>query len=503
MRKATYLLILFSILGCSNLTQRKREVASFQEEKSPFEMMGASNTVGMGASLSFEDRISLHLERNQINFSDKSLGAKYFLSFDYFFPTNFSALNSKDDQFLVDAEKLIREWSNSYEHVFLVGVPHYSDEMPSLVRRYIKASRKNHPLRTVLDATGTEEMGPRVERLNELLHSLEKKLPNVHLSSFKPFYHYVERYLRVRRKQARHGKKLFHSPGYFFKDPLHINDKGQAFMFNELFLPSINKTLETSIPPMVVADLPENQVKGFLKKKLCAIENFMELDKCHYWIRLSDKSQYKLKNVKVHIPARFTEENTSLKLKASQSERLWEIIDLLDDQERRDALLNILAISELIDENGETAEAGLMINLVNEKQKLYLDLSKVLFFTTFPTFRNEENSNTFVNWGYDHWLSYKYLYNGFQYSGGYSDKTMMQRMSAPAPGTNYRIKVTVDKEKRTVLLNWRLYATIPDQTDEQSRLEYIPEPHNSILRKNPDDYPYLEYNLSFELDSLD
>lgn len=464
-------------------------------------MMGASNTVGMGSSLSYEDRLKLHLRKNPIKGITKSSGGRVFLSFDYFFPTNFSALNQENEDPSQRAREMVSKWSQDYREVFLVKLPHYSDRMPERVRTYFDKLDEHAPVKNVLEALNTPKMSPRVIDLNRTLEDLDQQYPNVHVLSFSPFYDYLDGYLKNRRKQARHGKRagrnFYYSYRSFFKDPLHINDLGQAHFFNLIFRPALNEILGIQIDPMKLETLKKAEVKTYIRERLCPLSTFMNEDKCHYWVDLKDKKQFELKNAIVHIPERLSSTAEKQVISADSERQIWREIEQMGDNEGRQATLDIMAIAELIDRNGPHNESGLMIKVVNNKKKLYLDLSKVLFFTTFPTFKKEES--VYENWGYDHWLSYKYLYNALQYSGMYSDKGQFERMQAPAPGTNYKITVKVNREKKTFDLIWRVYATVPGQSDDQSRLEYIPEPHFSELVRKEENYPYIEYKLEFEL----
>jgi len=469
-------------------------------------MMGASNTVGMGASLSFEDRIKLYLEENSIDAPMPIGKRKVFVSFDYFFPTNFSELNDLSKDHLSIANEVVRGWAKDYDEVFVMRLPHYSDAMSDRVRKNFNKVPDHAPIKNILEALGTSEISNRVVNLNNLLEEVGEELPNVHVISFEPFYQHIHDYLSNRRKQARHGRRAgrayYHNPKVYFKDPLHINDLGQAKFFNILFREPLNKQLKINLPAMKEAALSEEVVRSYIRKKLCSKDTFMEVDKCHYWVGLSDKSQFSLKKAKLHLPASLAGNNQKQIVNASKESKIWDLINEIDDDAQREATLNIMAIAEIIDKNAKGADSGLMINLVNQKSKLYLDLSKVLFFTTFPTFKIEDGSDQYVNWGYDHWLSYKYFYNSLQYSGMYTQKNQFERMAAPAPGTNYKISVNVDKSTGRLSLNWRIYATIPGQKNEQSRLEYIPEPHYTNLTADPEAFPYVEYKLEFELEDL-
>lgn len=496
-------ILLLITSACTIYSTSDGRLPSSYYEKHKVTMMGASNTAGMGASLSFPDRINDYLlavpDIQKIAIRDQNI----FIAFDYFFPTNFSALNDQEINHLIEAERIIQEWSNQYDQVFIMQLPQKSDEVSERTRKYLDNANKMNPYKNILDVLSDPQISSRVKSLNKLIKEKAQSNGRIHAVDFSGIYQNIHDYSYARRNRASRRKApKAPAPKHLFKDPLHLNDLGQAVFFNSIILPELNNTFQAELPPMSVAKLSEEKVRKIIKGKLCDSETFMNQDECQYWVMLKDPSQYKLKNAKFFLPASYNQNRKAQTFSANRQRQIWGAIEEIDSDFKRKSALDVMAIAEIIDGNGENAEKGLMIKVLNNREKVYLDLSKVLFFTTFPIFLDAESGN-YSNWGYDHWLSYKYLYTRWSYSGMYSEQSLIGRMKSPAPGTNYKIDVQFDKSEKSLHLKWRIYPTVKDQADEQSRLEYISEPHLSEIKANQDNYPYIEYELDFRLDDMD
>jgi hypothetical protein len=494
------LCLIFS--ACTIYTTGQGRLPSSAKEGIKIEMMGASNTAGMGASLSFPDRVNEYLKTVPAQEKSALQNKSTFIAFDYFFPTNFSAINDSNQDHLAAAQEIIQKWEEKYDHVIIMKLPSDQDEMSERIQKYIESAGQMNPYKNIIKVLSEDQIASRVQSLNRLIDKMAKDSQKIHSVGFSGIYKYIDRYSYSRRNRAARRKRpRVINPSSLFADPLHLNDLGQAVFFNSIILPKLNGIFASKLPPMKVATFSEEKVREIIRSKLCDSDTFMQQDGCQYWVVLKDPSQYKLKNAKLHIPASYMQDNKSVSLSADKKRRIWNTIDDIETDFARKSTLDVMAIAEIVDGNGESAEKGLMIKVLNNREKVYLDLSKVLFFTTFPIFR-EQGSDTYSNWGYDHWLSYKYLYTRWSYSGMYTDQSMIGRLKSPAPGTNYKIEVDFDRAAKELKLKWRIYPTVKNQPDEQSRLEYIPEPHLSEVTENQEEYPYVEYELDFKLDDM-
>ena len=91
--------------------------ASAQNSKRPFKAIGASNTVGLGASFPLEVRYAYHL----ISESQKSAENKVLLknieaqniliALDYFYFTNYTKMDIANVNHSAEIDKLIQAWS--------------------------------------------------------------------------------------------------------------------------------------------------------------------------------------------------------------------------------------------------------------------------------------------------------------------------------------------------------------------------------------------------------
>lgn len=457
-------------------------------------MLGASNTTGFGTSLSFDLRIRNHWENlSKSNFDlvkeleDKSI----LIALDYFYPSNFPELNNETVDHAAKVESIIQDWSHEYDIVIVVSLPSL-DEINQVdgLADYLKKSEAKQ-LKSIVETLSSEKTKLAVNKVNSKIYEMDQNHSSVFSVSatelFQLFYEDSKKWPWQRSIK----------PSRLFLDDLHFNDKGQAVVYNEFLLPKIGEALniDVSKAKMPVANVHKRTVKDLITKIVCNADHFNLSEKCSYWIAPESDNAFKSQNAKIHLPSSYSMSGTEMTRIASQKNIMLKEMESISDLEKKRRVAELMGISELIHKNG--SQEGFLLKVAHG-EKLILDLTKVLFYSLFPVYLDSDNQS-FENWGYDHWLSYRYLY-----TGDFSlESRIVRAASMSSPGTNYYIRLEQDdKNPKKFIMTWRIYATIEGQKDEETRLDFIPSEYKDHLIQHQTEYPYIEYQIPLVVKKL-
>ncbi|PWU20750.1 MAG: hypothetical protein C5B49_03765 [Bdellovibrio sp.] len=420
-------------------TQQQRPVPNLS-------MVGASNTKGVGASLPMEMRVRHHL---QATVSPESLARlpRTLVAFDYFFPTNFPALDSNQD--LTPLVHAALDQMVSHHDIVLVGLLPTRDQFSSRAVQWL-AYQNDSSFSFIVDYLSSAPRGDRSREVNRILREYARTHKQVQIVKVTDMVENLAEEWKWRVSQ-------------FFFDRLHFSDQGQALFFNSVLKAPLQNLLGTKVSDMPVCDLGREESLAIRALFTDSVEKFMRREKGEYWVTFEDPSQFAK-------PA-FNPAADSAATNLVESNR------------------RLKNLAEIIQKNGLKID-GFPVSIFATGQgvsHVALDLTQALFYTQILLGLVSGHKDVFENWGYDHWLSYA-----------------IHTFTATIPGTNYRFIWTDDPSDRALAqLEWYIFTTVEGQPDERVRLPYLDEKIKSEITTNPGKYPYLKYTFKLRAVSPD
>jgi len=445
---------------------------------------GASNTSGFSASLSMQVRFEYYLYKHVSQETQQLLQKqKVLIAFDYFYPTKStwlrSAVSTRDAEDRVKQQ--VAKWLAEYSQLIIGTLPLRDEfEDPSVLQAFPE-------IKTLYDTLSLAPIRKNAHRVNDLLRLLAKNNPQrIHLIEMND----LVRTVHDDEAAATGFFARTHYPSFnqmLYRDGIHLNDLGQAFVFDGFVIPqlrnifALNEQELPSLPSEEFSKLQDSQVDEAMSLVSGKPEEFSQAISQSYRLEFADADQFRAEHATLHLP-----DLTPIQM--SDSDLVQKGIEGISDKVLADKAQIITNIAHIIDRNFSGKKTFLSDFSFDGAQPstisgVSLNLISALSYVNIPLSPAIGTKETLTGWGYDHWQSY--IFTG----------------SRHIPGTNYFFKLTVGgaSKKPTLQLKWRIYPTMAGQADELERLDNIPEPYKTRLAKDPEAYPYVEYNIDLIL----
>ncbi|NQZ02883.1 MAG: hypothetical protein HRT45_19640, partial [Bdellovibrionales bacterium] len=372
------------------------------------------------------------------------------IAFDYFFPTNFPDLRIQGDfaekeqqrrALKAKVEGLLADWTANNEVVLIGDLPisnyfqglrdennvHVGDE----VLEYLRTCDTAAPLKTILDTLSAPEYLEGVSIVNAILEEQSLKSEQIEILSIRDL---MSDYLSDYQIHGvcNHSTAILGAidtttrgdlplPTEIFSDTLHLNDMGQAFVFNHMIWPRLSEALEGKgldlsavvDPSMPLEEVSEAEAKQIMLASSESKSNFIAKSNGAYWADFTNFDNFSLRNVELHIPSAILGAEQDMKITAERRKDLQELITQINDPDSKKGLIELLGIADLIDPSELNWAARQAIAKINprssgirvirheEGQVISLDLTKAIFYIDLPLQERESQQEytVYEAWG--------------------------------------------------------------------------------------------------------
>jgi len=462
----------------------------------PLHFVGASNTAGFGASVSFENRVVDHLKKT-LNAAQLQQLPKTTIAIDYFFPTHFFELRTaKPKEIAQQVEQLLTKWRSQSELVLVAELPTREVFKEYLARLRLPAVF-DHPIAFIVKALEENEVLHRNTRLvNTKLREMAERDKRIQILDFSVI---AEALLAGRWKG-----KVVPTESEIFVDQLHFNDLGQTFVFNLWLKQPLEAFSDrTTIPEMNYRKLSAEEASTLNFNQSGSKEDFQASKNGRYWFQFANGADsFSLKNAELVIPGSLLNESKDSTLTLENFDQIQFLVNKIADPHSKNDVIQLSGIGLLV---LQLREKGFFGYLQNEGgiQTLTLDLAKALSYTKISL--RETQPNVFKGLGYDHWFSALFDYKRWIPTMTYRWRNFLGFV----PASNYRLtfekKAPSHPSESSIQLSglWEIYPMLKDsnsiQNTERIRLGYIPAPWDSILQEQSSQVPHLRYRFDLEI----
>jgi hypothetical protein len=383
--------------------------------------MGASNTNGTGSSLPLDIRVKSHLKsvlpKMSINDREKLEGKKVLIAVDYFFHTNFRALDNPNALHAELVEALVRQWSEQYDLV-IVGLLPLPENLSANAKDALIRLNPNQAPKGLYTNLTQDGFLNQARTVNKTLQRLAKDgaLPkgNFVLAPNERFFNAILGF------PEQHSDRI--NSEKLFSDTFHVNDKGQATYINRVILPVLSQELGLSQPikAMPEVDIKKDHIIEVYKKLSLGTDAFANRKSGAYFAKMLDLDQSRLEQATLEIPASFfgTDGKTEY-VHPSDTDKIYELLSKIDSDVHKTEihfLRGIALVMHLSSESGE-APIGFPVSWrdapsANESSSFMMNLTQLAYlnFVLPATELSNPKAMRFQSWGSDYWKSYGWTF---------------------------------------------------------------------------------------------
>lgn len=442
-------------------------------DRTVLDTKGASVTSGTTASLSLLMRMRYHLQEHHVDLSKLMGKKKIVVMIDYFFPSKFPQIGELErDELARAVEELVLAERRTHDYVVvgeLVDVTKLSERVRTLLQK-----NPQNPIQNIDNfLSPTEAQREKIQLINQTLERLSLADPQIIVARMEGLA------TAMATNEYKSPEGFVYRADELSEDRLHLNDNGQAALFNLSIQPALDQIPELS------GKIPKMGARSSYARTIQFLNGVTPL---HYVS--SDFQQIaidaQVRHAKEFLKGESGDYYALLNSKAKQrlTKNGVEVFDGSMKNRYVDDLESLRKIHENIKSMIGFAASGFVVSRRDDfnPKVLNANLSQVLFFTSIDLVEEYPRSSTYEGYGYDFWSS-------------------VDRDHPPR--VNYYWEASINSEHPSQLdFVWRVYPLIRNesgkiiQPDPLIRAGTLPKEWREFLKSNGDDIPHLEFRFS-------